>query len=199
MADTIYWICIHCKKEFTNGPGLFCIDCLSTLTEYEKHVTIKQRREKQLITDNKRGGIEFVKEKDSVNLSIDPSARRQQLLELARIHWADDNATDTEGEEDESEEEENHVNAWVKRCEALTEDDMRIAKALGDKITPNHYSGDSILLLIEEFSLNFNLGNVIKYAARGGKKNGESKLDDLKKASFYIRREIELIEKGGES
>lgn len=148
-----------------------------------------------------------------VNLSIDPIARKQHLLELLRVLHEDNISSDTAAaikeirdqeqerieSEDESEEEENHVNAWVKRCEALTEDNMRMAKALGDKIMPNHYSGDSILLLIEEFSLNFNLGNVIKYAARGGKKNGESKLDDLKKASFYIRREIELIEKGGES
>lgn len=61
-----------------------------------------------------------------------------------------------------------------------------------DKIKPNHYSGDDILLLVEKFSLDFNLGNVVKYVSRSGLKAGESKLDDLGKALFYLNRAYNL-------
>jgi len=43
--------------------------------------------------------------------------------------------------------------------------------------------------VIEAWELGFNLGNVIKYISRAGKKG--SKLEDLKKAQWYLNREIE--------
>ncbi len=48
--------------------------------------------------------------------------------------------------------------------------------------------------VIRSWQLNFNLGNVIKYIARAGRK-GDA-LPDLKKAKQYIEFEIEAIEKG---
>ena len=45
------------------------------------------------------------------------------------------------------------------------------------------------------YQLNFSLGNVIKYVLRAGKKNGESDLDDLNKALWYLNREIETRQK----
>ena len=45
--------------------------------------------------------------------------------------------------------------------------------------------------------LSFNLGNVVKYACRCGKKEGESAVKDLRKAVVYLEDEIErLIELG---
>lgn len=41
--------------------------------------------------------------------------------------------------------------------------------------------------IIEEFNLDFNLGNVIKYVLRHRNKNG---LEDLEKASWYLERAI---------
>jgi len=49
---------------------------------------------------------------------------------------------------------------------------------------------------IESWKLNFNLGNVIKYTAQCEHKN--NKLEDLKKAAWYINREIKIIEEGNE-
>jgi len=60
----------------------------------------------------------------------------------------------------------------------------------GDSINPLYYKDNSIepIDVIEDWNLNFNLGNVIKYVARAGKK--DDKLTDLKKAKWYIEREI---------
>jgi len=49
--------------------------------------------------------------------------------------------------------------------------------------------------IIEMYDLNFSLGNVIKYVLRAGKKEGESDLDDLNKALWYLQREISFRQK----
>lgn len=61
--------------------------------------------------------------------------------------------------------------------------------------TPSHYQGTiQPIDLINAQNLNFNLGNVVKYACRAGKKQGESNLKDLKKAKDYINYEIKRLE-----
>lgn len=47
---------------------------------------------------------------------------------------------------------------------------------------------------IEAWGLGFNLGNVVKYIARLGRKKGSQALDDLKKARAYLDREIASLE-----
>jgi len=60
-----------------------------------------------------------------------------------------------------------------------------------DKSNPTHYQNKVTPIdIIEMYDLNFSLGNVIKYVLRAGKKNGESDLDDLNKALWYLNREI---------
>ncbi len=63
-----------------------------------------------------------------------------------------------------------------------------------DPINPSHYkaNGLEVIDVIEAFGLNFAIGNAIKYLLRAGKKG--DRLEDLKKARWYIDREIE---KGG--
>jgi hypothetical protein len=46
--------------------------------------------------------------------------------------------------------------------------------------------------VIEAWELNFNLGNVIKYVARAGRKT-DNLIEDLEKAKWYIEREIEKL------
>lgn len=48
--------------------------------------------------------------------------------------------------------------------------------------------------IIDYYKLNFSLGNVIKYVLRAGRKPGEDKLKDLKKAYDYLGHEISLLE-----
>ena len=56
---------------------------------------------------------------------------------------------------------------------------------------PMHYQGKGLesIEVIEAFELNFCLGNAIKYILRAGKKGDKG--EDLKKAIWYINREIE--------
>jgi Protein of unknwon function (DUF3310) len=56
---------------------------------------------------------------------------------------------------------------------------------------PAHYRGKSIesINVIEDFDLNFNLGNALKYILRANKKG--NKVQDLKKAMWYLLREIQ--------
>jgi hypothetical protein len=62
---------------------------------------------------------------------------------------------------------------------------------------PEHYGGADnpyeAIKVVEAWALNFNLGNVVKYVSRAGKK-GEV-LEDLKKARWYLDREIGNLEK----
>ena len=62
--------------------------------------------------------------------------------------------------------------------------------------TPSHYQGTiQPIDLINAQNLNFNLGNVVKYVCRAGKKQGENILSDLEKAQNYINYEIERVKK----
>lgn len=64
---------------------------------------------------------------------------------------------------------------------------------------PSHYSSESGLEAIEVIEAFFHgnafLANTFKYIARAGKKGGEAKrLEDLKKARWYLEREIQREE-----
>lgn len=62
------------------------------------------------------------------------------------------------------------------------------------KSTPSHYQGSiQPIDLINAQNLNFNLGNVVKYVCRAGRKQGESNLKDLEKAKDYINYEIKRL------
>jgi hypothetical protein len=59
---------------------------------------------------------------------------------------------------------------------------------------PAHYlkdSGHEVIDVIEAWDLGFNLGNAIKYIARAGKKNPTKAKEDLNKALWYIKHQIE--------
>jgi hypothetical protein len=62
---------------------------------------------------------------------------------------------------------------------------------------PPHYGGAEntyeAIKVIEAWELGFCLGNVIKYISRAGKKG--NRLEDLKKAQWYLAREIEKLNK----
>lgn len=62
---------------------------------------------------------------------------------------------------------------------------------------PAHYGGESnpyeAIKVIEAWGLGFCLGNTVKYISRAGKK--DAALQDLKKAAWYLAREIANREK----
>jgi len=57
---------------------------------------------------------------------------------------------------------------------------------------PKHYGGKDnpyeTIKVIEAWGLGFNLGNVVKYISRAGKK--DFLIQDLEKAKWYLEREI---------
>jgi hypothetical protein len=62
--------------------------------------------------------------------------------------------------------------------------------------SPEHYQSDKgmeAIDVIEAFNLNFNLGNVVKYVLRAGKKDGQGK-DDLMKALWYLERQVGQVQ-----
>lgn len=69
---------------------------------------------------------------------------------------------------------------------------------------PPHYTSGGIenVDFVMQKGLNFCLGNVVKYVVRAGKKRSSSKsitleakaLEDLKKAAWYLNKEIEFRE-----
>ena len=60
---------------------------------------------------------------------------------------------------------------------------------------PAHYKtgGIETIDFIEAKSLNYNLGNVVKYLTRADHKG--NKLEDLKKAQWYLNREVSNLTK----
>lgn len=65
---------------------------------------------------------------------------------------------------------------------------------------PAHYRKDTgyeAIDVIEAWDLNFNLGNALKYISRCGMKGTGTAVEDLKKAMWYIEREIKNQEKAG--
>ena len=61
---------------------------------------------------------------------------------------------------------------------------------------PDYYKTGGIEAIdaIEAWGLGFNLGNVVKYIARAGRKTKDG-LRDLKKAEWYLSREIKRRER----
>jgi hypothetical protein len=60
---------------------------------------------------------------------------------------------------------------------------------------PEHYGGDNaleVIKIIVYYKLGFSLGNAIKYILRAEKKG--NKLEDLKKAAWYLQHEINKLE-----
>jgi len=63
---------------------------------------------------------------------------------------------------------------------------------------PEHYGGQDnpyeVIKVIENWNLDFHLGNTVKYISRAGKKDTDKELQDLKKAMFYLERKIKNLE-----
>ena len=73
----------------------------------------------------------------------------------------------------------------------------RVHGAADDNVNhPAYYTDGKIEVsdFIADKNLNFFRGNVVKYVTRAGKKDPSKEVEDLKKAQWYINREIERVE-----
>lgn len=64
---------------------------------------------------------------------------------------------------------------------------------------PSHYTAGNIEVIdfIEDKKLGYHRGNAIKYICRAGLKDKNKEIEDLKKAEWYIKREIERLQRNG--
>jgi hypothetical protein len=63
-----------------------------------------------------------------------------------------------------------------------------------DSINPNHYRGGrqfEPIEVIEDWGLDYHLGNALKYIARNGRKPGENPCEGLNKAIWYLERAVD--------
>ena len=64
---------------------------------------------------------------------------------------------------------------------------------------PSHYGGADnpyeAIKIIDHWKLGFNLGNTVKYILRSGRKKKKKRLEDLKKARWYLDHEINAQKK----
>ncbi len=63
---------------------------------------------------------------------------------------------------------------------------------------PPHYGGGDnpyeTIKVIENWELDFCLGNAVKYISRAGKKDPTKERDDLLKAVWYLHRKIDQLD-----
>lgn len=62
-------------------------------------------------------------------------------------------------------------------------------------LSPSYYNKENMSVsdIVDEYELNFNKGNIIKYVLRSGKKQADTEIQDLQKAMRYCQMEIERL------
>lgn len=61
---------------------------------------------------------------------------------------------------------------------------------------PDHYLGErkyEPIDVINDWGLNFQTGNAVKYISRAGRKNSDATIEDLEKAVWYLQWEINYL------
>lgn len=62
---------------------------------------------------------------------------------------------------------------------------------------PSHYAAGrkyETIDVIDDWELGYRLGNCVKYVSRAGRKDPAKTIEDLKKAQWYLSREIDALE-----
>ena len=74
----------------------------------------------------------------------------------------------------------------------------RVSEKVCDNVNhPAHYNHGKIEVVdfIKDQHLGFHLGNAVKYISRAGRKNPDKTVEDLRKAVWYINRQIQRLER----
>lgn len=74
--------------------------------------------------------------------------------------------------------------------------DIKSEKPKDSVSHPPHYNAGKIEVIefIEDQRLGYHLSSVIKYVCRAGRKDKSKRIEDLRKALWYLMRKIELLE-----
>ena len=87
-----------------------------------------------------------------------------------------------------------NIGSYLKKLEYINLSEIELIETEKTLNKPTHYKTDNNIDVIDfckMYNLNFNLGNVVKYVSRAGKKDDEIK--DLEKALDFIQREIKYL------
>lgn len=74
---------------------------------------------------------------------------------------------------------------------------QKVSEKVCDNVNhPSHYTSGQIEVIdfIEDQHLGFHLGNAVKYISRAGRKDPARTIEDLRKAAWYLNRQIERLE-----
>ena len=74
---------------------------------------------------------------------------------------------------------------------------QKVSEKVCDNVNhPAHYTFGNIEVIdfIEDKKLGFHLGNAVKYISRAGRKDPARTVEDLRKAAWYLNRQIERLE-----
>jgi hypothetical protein len=88
-------------------------------------------------------------------------------------------------------------NSWPVSYEAGTALVKTHLEGFSSVEKPKHYvegRAHEPIEVIEDWKLGFCLGNVVKYISRAGRKDPSKELEDLKKARWYLDRQIGVLE-----
>lgn len=81
--------------------------------------------------------------------------------------------------------------------ETLPEQAQPLLPGMGPSLVshPAHYNSGKIEVIeaIEDWKLSYHRGNAVKYVARAGRKDPTKEIEDLEKAVWYLKREIERL------
>lgn len=122
---------------------------------------------------------------------------KKEVEEEAKMTTVDSNKTEGRQKEDSKKTEERHIEDSSKEAvQVPTAEhmDKMYGNIKHDAVNhPSHYTRGKIEVIdfIEDQQLPYHLGNVIKYIARAGYKG--DKLEDLKKARWYLDRYINEV------
>ena len=145
------------------------------------------------MSDMLNGKKKFVTTKTSCNKEEDFNqalGRLRDLIESGLIDLANGLADEIEKNEEKTVED-----AVKNTCEEFEKNAKKAGwscKPNSDMVnSPSHYQGHKfeVIDIIEDFDLNFRKGNALKYILRAGHK--DDYVQDLKKAIWYLNREIE--------
>jgi hypothetical protein len=125
---------------------------------------------------------------NTVSFNKEPSKELQEAVEKAVV---DDALKDSPFEEyNNNQDTEDLFKERFLANRGMDKDGKPIETEMVDH--PDHYNMGSIEVIdaIEDWDLDFRLGNAVKYIARAGRKN-EDVQQDLEKALWYIKRYID--------
>lgn len=196
--------CLRCNRKFlAKKDEQYCKQCakdeLMAILNKPKEEPPKEVKEIKVQTKCKRCGKLF-EQTGKGRPAVNCPTCRAELSEPKKKVSPKDNQPE---KVDESTPVISKMETTVKEI-SIKKDDIKDISVITDKKHnaisnvidhPSHYNRGKIEVIdfIEDQGLSFHLGNVIKYIARAGSKG--DKLEDLKKARWYLDRYINEVMK----